>query len=459
MIPTIEAASSFDRSRVLILTAVELTVQTRHSRADARVLRSWAQAVRRRRAIAGASDRPDITTNDAPLMPPRDNALREPSHRAERLRRPEASGPTFMRSALNALWLRGLRAPAHWRYGVAGVAALLASFIRIALDPFWGTRFLPYIFFFPATLLTALFGGLGPAWAGIAISSVMTVVWILPPTRSLFVENSRDLIGLAVYIVVAGVVAWIGAAHRDLIERSERQATELESANRAKDDFLAVLSHELRTPLTTIVAGVRVLRQIGNPEARAVSVRDAIERQADQLTRLVDDLLDVKRIVRGVVVLDRQLCDLAEAVTGFIAPWHGSGRFKNHTLFVDTESVWVNADVVRLQQIIDNLTGNAVKYTPAGGSISISVKQEGEGAVLLVCDTGIGISQDLLPRLFELFTQGDPGSARVRTGLGIGLAVVRRLVELHGGTVQASSDGHGKGSTFTVRLPCVPGPA
>jgi signal transduction histidine kinase len=296
---------------------------------------------------------------------------------------------------------------------------------------------------------------------------VITFVWILPPTGSLI-----DVVGLVAFIVADGVIAWIGASHRDLIQQSERQTAELaarehaleraaaeaETGNRAKDDFLAVLSHELRTPLTTIVAGVRVLHRIGSPEARAASIRDAIERQANQLTRLVDDLLDVKRIVSGPAVLERQPCDLAETVSGFIATWNGSGRLKDHVLLVDVEPVWVKGDAARLQQIVDNLMSNAIKYTPAGGSISISVKHEAEEAVLRVHDTGIGISGDLLPGLFELFVQSDPGSARVRTGLGIGLAVVRRLVELHGGTVQASSDGPGQGSTFTVRLPRVPAP-
>jgi signal transduction histidine kinase len=374
-----------------------------------------------------------------------------------------------VRAALHALWLRGLQTPAPWRYGVGIAAALGASLVRIALNPLWGMGFLPYIFFFPAILFTALFGGLGPAWVGIAITAVVTEVWILPPTGSLAVANPLDLVGLAVYIVVGSMIAWIGATHRELIDKSERQTAalamrehelehavvEAETANRAKDDFLAVLSHELRTPLTTIVAGVRVLHQIGNPEARAARIRDAIERQADQLTRPVDDLLDVKRVVNGPVVLERQPCDLAEAVAGFIVTWNGSGRFKDHTLLVDAEPVWVNGDAARLQQIVDNLVGNAVKYTPAGGSISISVKQEAEEAVLRVHDTGIGISPGLLPQLFELFVQGDPGSTRVRTGLGIGLAVLRRLVELHGGTVEASSDGAGQGSTFTVRLPRV----
>ena len=170
---------------------------------------------------------------------------------------------------------------------------------------------------------------------------------------------------------------------------------------------------------------------------------------------MVDDILDAKRIVSGPLVLERRPCDLGPAVAGFIAAWRESGRFKEHKLFVDVDPVWVNGDAARLQQIVDNLMSNAVKYTLAGGSILISVKREAKEAVLRVCDTGIGISPDLLPRLFELFVRGDP----VRTGLGVGLAVVHRLVELHGGTVEASSDSPGKGSTFTLRLPRVPASA
>ena len=348
------------------------------------------------------------------------------------------------------------------------VAALVPSLLRITLHPYLGVG-LPYAFYFPATMFTALFGGLGPAWLGIGICAGVTAVWILPRAGSLAVSNTIDLAGLAVFIAADGIIAWIGASHRDLIEQSERQSAELaareqdlavavvqaEAANQAKDDFLAILSHELRTPLTTIIAGVQVLRQIGGPDARAGNVHDAIERQANQLTRLVEDLLDVKRIVAGPVVLERRPCDLGEAFTGFVTTWNGLGRFKDHRLFVDAEPVWVNGDTARLQQVVDNLISNAVKYTPAGGLISVSLKREREEAVLRVHDTGIGISPDLLPRLFDLFVQGDPGSERVRSGLGVGLAVVRRLVELHDGTVTASSDGPGRGSTFTVRLPCV----
>jgi signal transduction histidine kinase len=337
------------------------------------------------------------------------------------------------------------------------------------MNPYWGLRW-PYALYFPATLFTALFGGLGPAWVGIGICAVVSAVWILPPTGSLAVSNTTDLMGLAVFIVTDGIVAWIGASHRDLIEQSERQATalaarenalaqavaEAETANRAKDDFVAILSHELRNPLATVVAGVSVLRQAGSSDERTTRTLDAIKRQADYLTRMVDDLLDMKRIASGEFALERQPCDLAEATRTLIATLGDADTFKDHILSVDVESAWVEGDVVRLQQIIANLLGNAVKYTPAGRSIRVSVMPEGNDAVLRVQDTGIGINPDLRPRIFALFVQGEPDSTRARSGLGIGLAIVRRLVELHGGTVQVSSDGPGNGSTFTVRLPRVP---
>jgi signal transduction histidine kinase len=363
-----------------------------------------------------------------------------------------------MRAALHALWLRGLRTPAYWRYGVGIVAALLPALLRIAMNPYWGSQF-PYVFYFPATLFTALFSGLGPAWVGIGICAMMTVVWIFPPIGSLAVSNPIDVAGLVAFIAADGIVAWIGASYRDLIEQSERQAVELETANQAKDDFVAILSHELRTPLSTIVAGLRVLDRVGVMDERATRTREAIERQAGHLARMVDDLLDMKKVVAGVVVLERQPCNLADAVAGCVTMFNEARRFKEHTLSVDAEPVWVSGDVTRLQQITSNLLNNAVKYTPAGGSIHVSVKGEGDYSVLRVQDTGIGIAPDVLPRMFDLFVQGVPGSARVQTGLGIGLAVVRRLVELHGGTVQAASDGPGKGSTFTVRLPSVPAPS
>ena len=247
---------------------------------------------------------------------------------------------------------------------------------------------------------------------------------------------------------------------RDLLFLREQEArAEAEAANRAKDDFLAVLSHELRTPLSTIVTGARVLRNITRHDETANRTREAIERQASHLSAMLDDLLDFKRIVSRTIVLDPRPCDLGEVVRECITTLKETGRFKDHALAVDLKPVQVNADVVRLNQVLVNLIGNALKYTPPGGSIHVSVKDEGTDAVVRVEDTGIGINADALSRIFDLFVQGDTLTGRVRSGLGVGLAVVRHLVELHGGMVQASSSGRGKGSTFTVRLPRLEGSA
>jgi PAS domain S-box-containing protein len=247
---------------------------------------------------------------------------------------------------------------------------------------------------------------------------------------------------------------------RDLLLLREQEArAEAEAANRAKDDFLAVLSHELRTPLSTIVTGARVLRNITRHDETANRTREAIERQASHLSAMLEDLLDFKRIVSRTIVLDPRPCDLGEVVRECITTLKETGRFKDHALAVDLKPVQVNADVVRLNQVLVNLIGNALKYTPPGGSIHVSVKDEGTDAVVRVEDTGIGINADALSRIFDLFVQGDTLTGRVRSGLGVGLAVVRHLVELHGGMVQASSGGRGKGSTFTVRLPRLEGSA
>jgi PAS domain S-box-containing protein len=247
---------------------------------------------------------------------------------------------------------------------------------------------------------------------------------------------------------------------RDLLLLREQEArAEAEAANRAKDDFLAVLSHELRTPLATIVTGARVLRNITRHDETANRTREAIERQASHLSAMLDDLLDFKRIVSRTIVLDPRPCDLGEVVRECITALKETGRFKDHALAVDLKPVQVNADVVRLNQVLVNLIGNALKYTPPGGSIHVSVKDEGTDAVVRVEDTGIGVDADALSRIFDLFVQGDTLTGRVRSGLGVGLAVVRHLVELHGGMVQASSGGRGKGSTFTVRLPRLEGSA
>jgi signal transduction histidine kinase/CheY-like chemotaxis protein len=229
-----------------------------------------------------------------------------------------------------------------------------------------------------------------------------------------------------------------------------REAAE---ANRAKDEFLATLSHELRNPLGAIANAVAALERRGSAEETAARLRQIIHRQTHHLTRLVDDLLDVARAAAGKVALSRQPLDLSELVGGAVRALRASGRARQHRVTLRAESVVVSADSTRLAQVVTNMLDNAIKFTPSGGTVDVEVTREGQDAVLRVTDTGIGIAPDMLPRVFELFAQAEQPIDRGAGGLGIGLTLSRRLVELHGGTISAASDGPGRGAQFTVRLP------
>jgi len=224
-------------------------------------------------------------------------------------------------------------------------------------------------------------------------------------------------------------------------------------ANRAKDEFLATLSHELRNPLGAIANAVAALERRGGAEEVTARLRQIIHRQTHHLTRLVDDLLDVARATAGKIPLNRQAVDLSELVGGCVRALRAGGRARQHRVTLRAESVVVSADPTRLAQIVTNMLDNAIKFTPTGGTVDVDVLREGQEAVLRVSDTGIGIGPAMLSRVFELFAQAEQPMDRPVGGLGIGLTLSRRLVELHGGTIAAASDGPGRGAQFTVRLP------
>ncbi|NVJ06463.1 response regulator [Myxococcus sp. AM001] len=228
--------------------------------------------------------------------------------------------------------------------------------------------------------------------------------------------------------------------------------TEAEAANLAKDQFLAMLGHELRNPLSAITSGVKVL-SVTEDAASRERARALVERQALHLARLVDDLLDVERVSSGRILLQKQTMDLSECVRRAVAALESSGRTQAHQVEVVAPRAWLEGDTNRLEQVVTNLVSNALKYTPHGGHIRVVTREEPGHVVLEVSDTGDGLSPELQERVFELFFQAERTLDRAQGGLGIGLTLVKRLVELHGGSVCAQSDGLAKGSTFTVRLP------
>ncbi|MBI4487428.1 MAG: MASE1 domain-containing protein, partial [Acidobacteria bacterium] len=253
--------------------------------------------------------------------------------------------------------------------------------------------------------------------------------------------------------VMAMSIAALVAEHRRLLAAERRARAEAEAANVAKDTFLAMLGHELRNPLAAIGTAVHVLDRVVALNDQAERIRDVINRQVAQLARLVDDLLDVTRVTAGKIVLNRKRIELGDLVKRCIETLSATGKTDRHHLIFEGETAWVDVDAARLEQVVANLITNALKYTPPGGTIRVIVAVERPWAILRVEDTGIGIAPEMLPRIFDLFTQGDRGSDRSQGGLGIGLTLVKRLVELHRGAVEAASEGLGRGSQFTVRLP------
>jgi CheY-like chemotaxis protein len=205
---------------------------------------------------------------------------------------------------------------------------------------------------------------------------------------------------------------------------------------------------------------VRVLERVESHSERAVSARAIAVRQVDRLARLVNDLLDVTRVTTGKIALQRRPVDLGDAVSACLAALNAEKRLESYELHVEVPPIWIDADPARLEQILMNLLLNAIKYTPARGQIRVEARSEGAEAFLRVEDNGVGIPSDLLPRIFDLFVQGEREADRPQGGLGVGLTLVRRLTVLHGGRVEAASAGPGLGSAFTVRLPlAMPPPA
>jgi signal transduction histidine kinase/ActR/RegA family two-component response regulator len=245
---------------------------------------------------------------------------------------------------------------------------------------------------------------------------------------------------------------------RRVQEQLRSQAETLREVDRRKNEFLATLGHELRNPLAPLWNAVRVLELQAMADPTLRQTRSIINRQVQQMTRLVDDLLDISRIAQDKIALRKEHVDLttvAAQAAQTSAP-HLTGRHHELEVTVPTVPIWLEADSIRLVQIIVNLLNNAAKYTEPGGHVWLTVVRETEEAVIRVRDSGMGIAPEMLPHVFDLFTQAEWAVDRSQGGMGIGLALVRRLIDLHGGTITAHSAGVGQGSEFVVRLPALP---
>src|SRR5262249_30588386 len=311
-------------------------------------------------------------------------------------------------------------------------------------------------------LLSIALGSLAAVWVGRSISQPIGELRAsalsmgrretMKPAQT-SIQEIRDV---AQAPTIAAAERMRGDAEREQLLRSEQEMrASAEEANRAKDQFLAVLSHELRTPLNAVYGWARMLRtgQIG--QGATERALDVIERNANAQLQLIDDLLDVSRVITGKMRLDVRPVDLravVEAALDAVRPAAAAKeiRFQN---VLDPRAGPVTGDAGRLQQVVWNLLMNAVKFTPKGGRVQVHLQRVNSHVEIVVSDTGQGIAADVLPFIFDRFRQADSSSTRVHAGLGVGLALVKHLVELHGGSVAAQSPGEGRGATFIVKLP------
>ncbi|MDF3010326.1 MAG: two-component hybrid sensor and regulator [Burkholderiales bacterium] len=264
---------------------------------------------------------------------------------------------------------------------------------------------------------------------------------------------------IAVVFERDGTLRGFAKVTRDLTDL--RRVEALEDASRKTNEFLAMLAHELRNPLAPMANALKLLARVPTSDPTELWVREVLERQTGQMSRLVDDLLDVSRVTRSAMVLDRKPLDARKSLRNALdaaRQWIEEGRHRL-TLAIADERLDVDGDEVRLNQVFQNLLHNAAKYTPQGGEIRVTARREGDEAVISVRDSGVGMTPELIESAFQIFKQGNQSLDRPHGGLGVGLSLVQRLVHLHGGSVQARSEGPGKGAEFIVRLPLRAEPA
>jgi signal transduction histidine kinase len=350
-------------------------------------------------------------------------------------------------------------------YGITALAVALALLLALLLMPLIGAHVVPVFLF--AVMVSAWYGGRGPGLLATFSSALLIGFFFLPPVYSLMI-GIAGVLRLTLFVVLASLINLLcTTVIRDAAERKKAKEeraqlvreqaarAEAEAANQAKDEFLAMVSHDLRAPLGAMLGWAVLLRKGKLDERSAARALETIEHSARSQAHLIEDLMDVSRIVAGKLRLDIRPVDIAsviEAAVNAVSPSAGAKDIQLR-LWLDPTAGPVSGDPYRLEQVVCNLLSNAVKFTPAGGRVEVRLERTEADLRIIVSDTGKGINAESLPYIFDRFRQGKRLSAHARKGLGLGLTIVRHLVELHGGTVKAESRGEGQGATFTVILP------
>lgn len=365
-------------------------------------------------------------------------------------------------------------------YVVSIVITVLAAFANAALWPELGSRY-PLIAFFLAVAVSSWFGGFWPGALSTALSAIAgTYFWFAPQFRS--PSHQGNVLVMILFVGIGLTMAFLAetlkrrteraeqaeresvrlskelrAADQKILEAEQSARREAERANRIKDEILSTVSHELRTPLGAILRWADILKSSLADDVNRGRALEGIRRSAEQQIHLLEELLDTARVKSGVVQLNYERVDLdrvARDAWNDVAPAADVKRIQTN---IDIDATASTApfygDPARLHQIMENLFANAVKFTPFGGQVSTRVRQLDGSVEIVVADTGQGISEDFLPFVFEPFRQADASKVSPETGFGLGLFIVKQLVEAHRGDVRVTSDGEGRGATFTVRLP------
>ncbi|HUQ11826.1 MAG TPA: hybrid sensor histidine kinase/response regulator [Steroidobacteraceae bacterium] len=346
-----------------------------------------------------------------------------------------------------------------FRY-VAAIGVVLVIFaLRAALAPLLGLQ-APLLPFLLGVMIAAYLGGRGPAILASALTPFLATIWFTSWPHD--APPFQWMAHVAFFLLLAVLTAFIMHALQEAVLRADENAIRAEASaqalrenDRRKDEFLAMLAHELRNPLTPVRNVAYILGRKPGDVANVRRASEMLDRQASHLTRLVDDLLDVARITHRRVDLKREILNLEHVVDlalETVQPTIESRR-QLVTTTITASQVYVDGDVVRLCQVVSNLLTNASKYSAEGQRILVNVEGNETKAIISVRDHGQGIDAQIKPHLFELFMQGDRSLDRAQGGLGVGLTIVKHLVEMHGGTVEALSEGVGKGSEFRVSLP------